>query len=293
MARRECQHGHFRAQCADTAGRHTLLGRLARGLLGSGVLGLCVCVALAVPVFAFASQSSQTVTLHSGGYSQPGFASSTATCPAGQHVLFGGYQYGYAGMRRTSSNQWTVDGWIPGSPPPGPTAKLPLTSYAYCGPGALASKATNTKVIRKFGSVTAQCPVGSVVVAGGFATTPHTAYVVTQLERVAANSWRVSAGHTTAYGISHTALTAIAYCQPGPAPKLVSSTRSSSGTARATCPAGTSLVFGGMVTKGSTSNPQGVAAAVWILRAETTNRWSAGGGVFSNDGSLTALAYCR
>jgi hypothetical protein len=257
----------------------------AVGLSGAAIV--VVCFAVAVPVFAYASRSTHTVTLPPGGRSGPTFGSSTATCPAGQRVLFGGYRYGVAGMRRTASNHWTVDSFNLPTPPPSTGQSLHVTSIAYCGHGALASKATNTRVIYKSGSVIAQCPPGAVVVGGGFATTPHSVVLPTQLERVAADRWRVSA--VLFHGFTkHTALTAIAYCQPGPAPKLVSTTRSSDGTARATCPVGKKLTVGGMVTQSS----PGSAWIVETLRAETQSTWSVTG-VRPSGGTLTALAYCR
>jgi hypothetical protein len=87
------------------------------------------------------------------------FGSSTATCPTGQRVLFGGFENAEAGMRRTANNRRTVDLWNLG------------------------------------------------------------------LERVAAYRWRVSAYLPTAFtGDTVVALTSIAYCAPGPAPRLVSRT---------------------------------------------------------------------
>jgi hypothetical protein len=165
-----------------------------------------------------------------------------------------------------------------------PTA---LYSMAYCGYGPVASKATSTVVVRNrgyetYGSATARCPAGTVVVAGGFATTPDTVVLVTGLERVAADLWRVSA-----YLVNnpHAALTSIAYCGPGPAPKLVSKTMKNyvSGPVRATCPVGRHLVFGGAIVKGADSY-------LTTLRAKNQSTWTVG----AIDGpELTALAYCR
>jgi hypothetical protein len=58
------------------------------------------------------------------------------------------------------------------------------------------------------------------------------------------------------------------------------------GTARATCPVGTKLAFGGAVL------PTGFEEVGYLktLRAETRSTWSVGGNGYDN---LTALAYCR
>ncbi len=242
---------------------------------------MSACVLVAVPAFAYASRSTHTKVITSGK-NGPVFGSSTATCPSGQHVLFGGFSNGVAGMRRTANNQLTVDGYNLGGPP------LWLTSFAYCGKGPLATKATRTVIIRTFGSATATCPAGKVVVAGGFAATRHSVVAVTRLERVAANRLLVSA--YLRYGITkQTALTAIAYCGAGPVPKQVSKTltlSSDGGRARATCPAGTKLAFGGVIAKRSGSDPP----LVFSMVAQGQDTWQVRE---SAAGTLTALAYCR
>ncbi|MGO9874304.1 MAG: hypothetical protein ACLPVY_10940 [Acidimicrobiia bacterium] len=219
------------------------------------------------------------------------FGSSTATCPTGQHVLFGGFDGGYfggQGMRRSANNRWTTDAFnvffeLPyWSNPP-----LSLSSYVYCGYGPVPSKATSTVELRGGAppSATARCPAGTVVVGGGFAISPHTQITVHALERVAADRWRVLA---SPFWDSHTELTAIAYCGPGPAPKLVSRAldiSGGSGTARATCPVGTQLAFGGGIVTASGAE----YAFLQTLRADTRSTWSAGG----RGEKVTALAYCR
>ena len=256
----------------SSTGRNRLV---RRGLL-SAVVGVLVCVMVAAPVSAFVSRRTHVVILPAGA----SFGSSTATCPTGQHVLFGGFKNGLEGMRRTASNRWTVYASL---------SPLSLSSFVYCGYGPIASKATSTVEIRyradidqASGSATARCPAGTVVVAGGFATTPHSVVYVTGLERVAADLWRVWA---YPHGGTHAALTSIAYCGPGPAPKLVSRTIKNyvSGPVRATCPAGRQLVFGGAIVKAS------YGASLGTLRAKNQSTWTVGG--IGED--MTALAYCR
>jgi hypothetical protein len=279
----------------SSAGRYRL-GR--RGLLSAAVAVLA-CVVVAAPVSAFVSRATHITIVPDtivpdlppptyGSY-WVNFGSSTATCPTGQHVLFGGFKWGMSGMRRTASNRWTVYGWnfsifLEGAN----NSPLSMSSRAYCGYGPVPSKATSTVVIRyrsdrESGSATARCPEGTVVVAGGFATTPNTVVAVTGLERVAADLWRVSA-YIPVDITRHAALTSIAYCGPGPAPKLVSRTirTLTDGPAFATCPVGKHLAFGGAIVKGS--NP-----SLETLRARTQRTWSVGG----YGEKLTALAYCR
>jgi hypothetical protein len=266
--------------------------RLARRGLLSAVLGAFACVVVAAPVYAFASRRTHVAIVPPADtIATTAFGSSTATCPTGQHVLFGGFDGGEAGMRRTANDRWTVDTFNLPVPDVSPSS-ISVSSMAYCGYGPVASKATSTVEIRyrspspASGAATARCPAGTVVVAGGFASTPHSVVFATGLERVAADLWRVSA--RLLFG-THTALTSIAYCGPGPAPKLVSRTIKTiiGGTARATCPVGTTLAFGGGVTKASGSN----FTFLRTLRADTRSTWSVGG--YTGGGKLTALAYCR
>jgi len=173
------------------AGRH----RLARRGLLSAVVGVSACVVVAASVLAFASRSTHLVAVLTAPQTS---VSSTATCPAGQHVLFGGFDVsmrettGFAtGMRRTASDAWTVDadnlGRIVGDEGFEPSP-IGVSSFVYCGFGAVPSKATSTVELRyprrSFGSTTAQFPAGTVVVARGFASTPESTVAVTELERV-------------------------------------------------------------------------------------------------------------
>jgi hypothetical protein len=255
--------------------------RVRRGLFI--VVVVLVCVAVGVPALAYTSRSNHTYVIRSG--KGPQFGSSTATCAPGETVLFGGFSNGVAGMRRTASNRLTVDGFNLGGQP------LWLSAFAYCGHGPVPTKATNTVRVTSSGTATAQCPAGKVVLAGGFASTPRSVIAMTRLERVGTNRLRVSA--YLRYGITkRTLLTAIAYCGTGPAPKLVSQTLTlpkGGGQADATCPAGTKLVFGGVIAKGAGYHPLVFSMAAldqntWRVRESTDKRAAA---------TLTSLAYCR
>jgi hypothetical protein len=275
----------------SSAGRHRLM---RRGLL-SALAGLQVCVVVAAPVFAFASRRIHvTIVPVPVQFPNETFGSSTATCPTGQHVLFGGFKNAFS-MRRTANNRWTAYGSNSAAPPFG-SAPIRLSSYVYCGYGPVPSKATSTVEIRVRpgggpGSATARCPAGTVV-AGGFATAPHTSVDVTGLERVASDLWRVSAFLSVD---THTALTSIAYCGPGPAPKLVSQTVNTGGVTsavRATCPVGRHLVFGGAILTGV----EDTLLQTLRVPAKTKNAWAVtgyGGNGRPRSAKLTALAYCR
>jgi hypothetical protein len=214
------------------------------------------------------------------------FASSTAKCPAGEHVLSGGFLNGVAGMRRVTSNEWRVDGYNLGGS--GNPKSIRLTSYANCGTGPVPEERTKTVEISSFGIATATCPSGKVVIGGGFAASPHAVVAITRLERTASNKLRVSA--YLRYGMTKQAkLTAIAYCGAGPAPTPVSKTRTlgaDGGIVRAACPAGKSVTFGGVIAAASGSAPP----LVFAMQTEGPTRWKVRE---STAGTLTSLAYCR
>jgi hypothetical protein len=253
------------------SGRHGLAG---------AVVGVVLCVVIAAPAWAYASRSARTITVPSGR--GPVFRSATTRCPQGQHVMFGGYKNGVAGMRRTADDRWTVDGFNLGGP------ALKLTAYAYCGGGPVASKHTRTVSVTSSGSATAKCPAGKVVLAGGFATSNKSVFAATRLERTAPNAWQVS-GYLR-YGITkRTALTAIAYCGTGPAPTAISKTVSLSkdgGRSTVACPTGKMLTFGGMVVR--PAKPK--TALVLLMRVEGAKTWAVAN---STAGKLTSIAYCR
>jgi len=238
-------------------------------------------LAVALPAFAYASRSAHTVTIPGGN--KNAFRSSTAKCPSGQHVLFGGFRNGVAGMRKTATDRWTVDGFNLGGDP------LDMTSYAYCAKGPdSATKKTHTVPIRSAATARARCPTGTVLVGAGFATRDKTVLAVTRVERIGTDQVSVSA--YLRFGITKSsALTAIAYCGPGPAPKLASRTVTVSkrgGRARAKCPRGTTLVFGGVTATHSTS----AMPLVLLMQATDKATWDVAD---TTAGKLTALAYCR
>jgi hypothetical protein len=128
-----------------------------------------------------------------------------------------------------------------------------------------------------------------VVVAGGFATRKNTVLAVTRVQRVAKDRLTVSA--YLRYGITKSStLTAIAYCGPGPAPTAVRKELvlgSSGGRARASCPTGRTLTFGGVIaTKKAGARPP----FVFIMRAVNKGTWEVSD---STAGKVISIAYCR
>jgi hypothetical protein len=270
-------------------------GRLTKvGLL---VIAL-VCVLLAAPVLAFVSNAKHSVVVPKLGKGVV-----TAKCPGSERVAFGGFNAQFdllhdkivlpIGMRKSAPGKWTVYGQS-GSL----TGGSRLGAVAYCSNAKPAITAETTVVVGAghVGSAVAKCPPGTVVVGGGFNTQafPHLE-VIKGLERVADGAWRASILNVTP---GRTKLTSIAYCGPGPAATLKSGSTTLysgyGGTARATCPTGTALLFGGEI-----ASAPGLAARLpqvisFGLSAESTARLAVagvnGGG---STGSLTALAYCR
>jgi hypothetical protein len=266
-----------------------------RAVAAAGVVALCV--AVAVPASAYTTRRVHTVVLphFARGYND---ASPTGTCPRTEHVQFGGFvtrgSAAVRGLRRTADNRWTVDGIMLSS------NKVlqfdgSVTAIAYCGSGPVPRKVTHSERMGESGAVTATCPAGTVVVGGGFATSPHSFVAIKDLERFGADRWRVFAERF--YGRRRTILTAIAYCGAGPAPSLADSRAALRGnrpTTVATCPAGRSLVFGGV--RITTAHPKPGStdlAAATVLKAPTATSWRVAGLSGGGVGRLTALAYCR
>jgi hypothetical protein len=269
---------------------------------GAGAIVL-VCVALASPVFAFASRSTLGVVVRKNGS-----GSVTTTCPGGEHVAFGGVVAQFRpppnvpdrplvfpeGMRRTAPDRWTVDGQ---SDTKGVGSRLSAVAYCDFGPAPLTAAHTVTLQAGRAGSAIATCPAGTVVLGGGFKSgaSPQHMELIAQLERGSSTQWRVTLRNISKFA---TTLTALAYCGRGTTPTEYSSTislaRDKGGTARANCPAGMSLAFGGVVV---TSPGSGAAAAdleAFSLTAASTKQWVVSGYNAGNSaGTVEALAYCR
>ena len=269
----------------------------------SAVVTALLCGVLALPVFAFASRASGTVVVR-----RMASGSATARCPSGEHVGFGGVVAGFApppnvphnpevfteGMVRTAPDRWTVSGHSGTS---GIGSRL--TAVAYCERGAVPRVVAVTEAFHAHESlaVAATCPPGTVVVGGGFksgATAEHIDLLV-RLDRPSPSTWRAWMRNISA---NATTLTALAYCGTGAAPTPYTVTRPigkvSYGAVGAVCPAGKSLLFGGLVASSPGSGRHGADLEPFTWTAPSTRSWSvsaynAGDGA----GSLQAIAYCR
>jgi len=262
-----------------------------------------LCGALAGPVFAFASRATQVIVVH-----KESNGSVSATCPKGEHVGFGGMIGQFRpppnvpnlpsvfpeGMVRTAPGRWTVTGQ---SDTTGTGSQL--TAVAYCDVGSLPSVTSQTVglPVGRSVSATATCAAGTVLVGGGFKSgaSPGHKELLSQLERVSPTQWRVTMRNISK---SATTLTALAYCGTGVGPTLYSSTvplaSQRGGAAHASCPAGTLLVFGGLVAKSPGSGAVSADLEAFSFTAGSTKQWDVtayNAGRLA--GSLESLAYCR
>jgi hypothetical protein len=266
------------------------------------VLIVSICVVLAAPVFAFTTKVMSGVTIP-----KEAKGSATATCPSGEHVGFGGVVAEFQGppnsgpivfpegMRRTATGKWSVYGQS-GSTHVGSR----LTAVAYCLPTTFAPSIVSTTVTVSgfhFGSATATCPTGKVLVAGGYNTGAAIDHIelVAQLERLSSTQWHVS---VTNLDSGATKLTAYAYCGKGPAPQVASTTitlgGSHGGFARVHCPAGKTIVFGGLTETSPVDGVHGAAVAPFSWTAASNTEWDVYGyNAGDRNGTLQALIYCR
>jgi hypothetical protein len=269
---------------------------------GTVVVG---CAALAVPAFGFVSRSTHTVVV-----SALKNGTSTATCPNGEHVSFGGvigefkpppnttgHPAVYAtSMHRTAANRWTVTGQ---SETVGTGSHL--SAVAYCDPGTVPRRASNTVRLPGNNAKTAiaNCPAGTVVVGGGYSS-GSSFDKVEYLGQLDLNSSTQLAVTMVNLVKTATTVTAIAYCAVAVAPAAYTTTLTivghKGGTARVRCPAGASVVFGGVLvsppSRSSHTNYSAVVPFSWT--APSTTQWVVTGyNLGTNSGTLTAVAYCR
>jgi hypothetical protein len=278
---------------SKTARRASRVGR--RGGVVAAVVVL-ICLVLAVPVSAFVSRSVHTAVVPAN---LPHIENQSvrASCPPGTHVQFGGFAsryVGVTGIRRTADDQWTVDALV-GPRDPADIYVPKVSSIAYCGSGPVPFKVAHATRFEVIGTATVACPAGTVVMGGGFATSPDSPVDILALERIAPDRWQVSVERTGTplYPPRRMILTAVAYCGTGRPPKLVKAHvrskpqgQTTQRTAIASCPAGTKLVFGGVIDR--------VAFVTTMkVRRSNANSWRANGYIDPHGGYITALAYCR
>jgi hypothetical protein len=259
------------------------------------------CVAVASPVYGFVAKRSHSVVVPK---LQKG--SATARCPAGEHVTSGGVIGQFRppigagpimfteGMRRTAANKWTVYGWNNAD-----FIGSRLTAIAYCDKGPVPTVAQKTVTLPGFrvASAIATCPAGTVVVGGGYnsgASAQHVE-ILARLNRLASTQWVVTMVNLRS---AATKLTSIAYCGHGVAPTQVASmvtlAAQKGGTARVSCPAGTSIVFGGVVANSPVVGKKSAVVAPFSWSAASTKQWVVTGfNAGDTAGGLIAVAYCR
>ncbi|MFL5906388.1 MAG: hypothetical protein ACJ75Z_02170 [Solirubrobacterales bacterium] len=190
-------------------------------------------------------------------------------------------------------------------PSPEQTAFHRADLQVICGQGLVptASPHETTFVRRQgTGTVTARCPDGSQLFAGGFQrtnfTTPGNAFngvvyggnYITESRAVGTNAWRVSAGAVDKDGGE---LTAIAYCAEDPSLPLTTVSASTSvskgksaSVATPRCPRGRALIAGGFSFGGS---HDALFADGYFTRKGT---WAATGYGWFGSAELTAYGYC-
>jgi hypothetical protein len=174
-----------------------------------------------------------------------------------------------------------------------------------CGLGLVPTASPHaTTFVRRHGTgtVTAHCPQGTELLAGGFQrtnfTTPGISYngvfyggdYITESRAIGTTAWRVSAGAVDSGGGE---LTAIAYCATDsslPLSEVSASTTVQKGrsgkVATPRCPRGRALIAGGFDTGGSHN---ALFADGYFTRQGT---WAATGYGWFGSAELTAYGYC-
>jgi hypothetical protein len=250
--------------------------------------------ALAVAMLAFAGSAdakkhkkkkvapivTATATVSTGAQYAP--VSATATCPAGTNAVGGGFStpplppspnnaFASFGSHKVGSTQWTANGVGLGTGSP-----IPVTVYAYCRKGApVTTPVVTTISLPVFaGAATvanASCPVGQVLMSGGFSVTTDASNIALPLSsnRTDPGTWQV----TAATGFAGLTMTSQADCASQPKVKksgksksaavakkkkkttlvpptevtgsVTNTTNVTTGTATAPCPVKTFPVVGG------------------------------------------------
>ena len=260
-----------------------------------------LCVALAAPAFAFVARAKHTVVVRKTAQ-----GAVSATCPRGEHASFGGVVAQFSappgsgaymfptGMRRTANDRWTVYGKNESD-----LVGSRLTSIAYCDHGAVprvASKTVSLPGLRS-GSVIATCPAGTFVVGGGFnsGAAPKHLAALAHLNRLSPTQWIVTMINLFP---AATTITAIAYCSASTAITTVSNilkvAARRSGTVRVSCPAGLSVVFGGLLASSAASAGHLGFALPFSWNAASNTQWVVSGyNIGDQPAYITAIVYCR
>jgi hypothetical protein len=268
---------------------------------------VCACGVIAVPAFGFVSRSTKSIVVPKNST-----AVATPTCPAGEHVAFGGVMSQFVGpvtatnpnarfaittgVHRLGSNPraLTVSAFNPRS------SGARYNAIAYCDTGPVPSIVAKTVRLGALSTAlaTVSCPAGTVGVGGGYASGsgPHNAEYLGELVLNSPTQLAVGAANVTKVP---TTLTALVYCEPGIAPTEHDNELSVPGhklvSAEVTCPASTKLVWGGLdtsVPSGTANNFSAVVPLSWY--APNATQWKVTAyNLGSKAGTVAAVAYCR
>jgi hypothetical protein len=239
----------------------------------------------------------------------------TIECPSGTAPLGGGMVqsptpgsggegfYPHSYERLGVQQGWHVSGTLI-DPMPRSTTPRRITMQAVCASGfSTATPSPHETVFLLPGqtkSVTASCPAGQYLYAGGFQRTDFRGFglpggggdYVTESRAVSPTTWKASA---SAFGAFGGELTSIAYCVSHPTGPLLTAVEGSTavprgGSSTATtpsCPAGRRLTSGGFSLHGSSD---AFFVAGYFVRGP---RWATTAyGYFGSAPRLTAYGYC-
>jgi hypothetical protein len=226
-----------------------------------------------------------------------GFVEGTATCPAGQHVIAGGFSGSNTSDNAvvnmaSSDSAWYVKGEFDAA-----VAKV----FAYCSTNLDVTPVVGTTTVTAQTSgtntsATARCPRGSRAVSGGwqFSTPVENSPVYTSAPS-ARKAWVVTA--VNGNGGDWT-LTSIAYCMTGvdatTSSQEVPIAAGSDATATATCATGR-LIGGGFRTAPTPDWNNTDGPDTFHLRSSRASRtsWTIAGHNYSSAaGTMTAYARC-
>lgn len=251
--------------------------------------------------FAATQKSTKTLVFHAAGTASP-------KCAKGERPLLGGFSttlsnlgpYVHPSALTVSGRKLNVSAVNEQRDFEGGTGSA--TAIAYCGSGPKPTTVSASKTLAPDGvrgQVVAKCPSGSSVALGGFRSDiatdgQHAEVYVDNLERVSPRKWRVGGIND---GSVAGQIEAIAYCTPGNE-QLTTVTHAiqiqpmKTGTVTAKCPAGHSLVMGGVRSQHYGSGYG--ALQLRSIKRKGARGWQVGALKFEAlIGKLTAVAYCR
>lgn len=270
--------------------------------------GMAVTVACAGALLV-APAGAMALTTHSATATVPNSAGvlvATAKCGANERVVSGGFKSpeGNSAIvsRAVHGDSWTVHLY---------PESAPLTTYAYCARKGQFSVATHQQTVsvpKEAANTTAMalCASGEKLVSGGYVMSPASAtdHNSPNFRDYAASpsKWTVM----SAFDLTPSKLTAVAYCARGVTVKMRSSSTSipaegptsppGTGSATASCHKGETLLAGGYTTT-PTPDYQNQTGPDFFYNAShrsSVRSWTASASNYSAvAGKLKAFAYCE